>query len=254
MTASPGHAPGTPPQRRRQRRAPRPRNPLLTFGAILSVSGEVIGLIMQLLLVWVGWYILWGTDEGFNPVPMITWCIIATLYLVATVVSLSILVRIDQPDPVATRVLVGHPLTRAFSTIFTFGSSVIGLSVAVDLITSIGKDLHDTVGELSAVWTMLLAWAMFNWGYARIYFSRYHRAPKPPLVFPGTDEPRLVDFVYLAFTNSTTFAVSDVQVVDSRMRWTIVWHTTLAFFFNALIIVLTMSVIASGHLVSEIFG
>lgn len=231
-----------------------PRSKARTFAAVLSISGEVFGLIMQLLLLWVGWSILWGTDDDFDVVPMLTWCGIAMLYLIPTILTLNILVRVNQPDPDATRVLVGHPVTRALSTVLTLGSSAIGLSVAIDLITSIGKDLHDPLGELTAVWAMLLAWAMFNWGYARIYFSRYHRAKTPPLEFPGTKDPRLVDFVYLAFTNSTTFAVSDVKVVDSHMRWTIVWHTTLAFFFNALIIVLTMNVIANGKLFAEIFG
>ncbi|WP_258566383.1 DUF1345 domain-containing protein [Leucobacter luti] len=249
----PAPAPAEPWTRRRLRRAPKPRTSLLTFGAILSVSSEIIGLIMQVLLIWVGWYLLWGTDEDFALVEMLTWCGIATLYLVPTILTLNILVRIDQPDPVVTRVLVGHPLTRALATVLTFGSSLVGLSVAIDLITSIGKDLHDPAGEFTAVWAMLLAWAMFNWGYARIYFSRYHRAKQPPIQFPGTDDPRLVDFVYLAFTNSTTFAVSDVKIVDSRMRWTIVWHTTIAFFFNALIIVLTMNVIANGRLFADLF-
>ncbi|MBL3700013.1 DUF1345 domain-containing protein [Leucobacter luti] len=209
---------------------------------------------MQLILIWVGLDLLWGDDEDFALVPMFVWCVTATLYLIPTVLTLNILVRIDQPDPRVTRVLVGHPITRAFSTLFTFASSAIGLSVAIDLITSIGKDLHDPAGEFTAVWAMLLAWAMFNWGYARIYFSRYHRAKTPPLEFPGTDDPRLVDFVYLAFTNSTTFAVSDVKIVNTHMRWTVVWHTTIAFFFNALIIVLTMNVIANGRLFADLFG
>ena len=60
--------------------------------------------------------------------------------------------------------------------------------------------------------------------------------------------------MYLAFTNATTFAVSDVQVTSTRMRWTIVWHTTIAFFFNALIIVLTMNVVANGRFFADLFA
>ncbi len=221
---------------------------------ILITAGELLGFVAQLILIVTGWYLLWGPAEGFAVGPMLVWCAVASVYLLCTLAALNILVRIGRPDPAATRVLVGHPLTRALSTVFTFASSAIGLSVAIDLITSIGQDLHDPVGEFTAVWAMLLAWAMFNWGYARIYFSRYHRSAQPPLEFPGTTEPRLVDFVYLSFTNSTTFAVSDVKVVDTHMRWTVVWHTTIAFFFNALIIVLTMNVIANGRLFAELFG
>ncbi len=217
-------------------------------GAVISVGGEVLGLLVQFALVWIGAQIIWGSDDDLDTLRLIIWCAIASLYLGLTILALSILVRLDQPDPPTTRVLIGHPLTRFLSTVLTLGASALGLTVALELIASIGSGIHDTVGEFSAVWAMLLSWSMFNWGYARIYFSRYHRASEPPLVFPGTNQPRLVDFVYFSFTNATAFAVSDVQVVNTHMRWTVVWHTTLAFFFNALIIVLTMNVLANGRL------
>lgn len=227
-----------------------------TTGAVMSVGGEILGLLLQLVLVWLGALIIWGDDgqvdedEAFI---LFGWCIVASLYLGLTLLWLNVLVRIDTPDPAATRLLVGHPLTRLLSMVLTFGASLLGLTVALDLISSLGRDIHNAFLELSAVWAMLLSWVLFNWGYARIYFSRYHRASRPPLEFPGTDEPRLVDFAYFAFTNATTFSVSDVKVVHTHMRWTVVWHTTLAFFFNALIIVLTMNVIANGSLLADLF-
>lgn len=219
-----------------------------------NVANEIGGLLVQLLLVWVGWWVVWGSDdEATDTVQLVLWCIIATLYLGSTVIALNVLVRIDRPDPTAVRIIVGHPITRALSTIVTFGASAIGLIVALDLISELGQGTHEPIAEFSAVWAMLLSWAIFNWGFARIYYSKYHRAAEPSLLFPGTPEPRLVDFVYLAFTNATTFAVSDVQITNTRMRWTIVWHTSMAFFFNALIIVLTMNVIASGKLLTDLF-
>ena len=220
----------------------------------LSVGGEIAGLAMQAVLVWVGAELVWGADDPDEETLLrLVWCLVAGAYLAATVLGLNLLVRFDQPDPRATRVLVGHPLARALATLLTFGASVLGLSVAVDLITALGRGEHDPIAEFSAVCAMPLSWAMFNWGFARIYFSRYHRSPEPPLVFPGSAAPRLIDFVYFAFTNATTFSVSDVHVVSTRMRWTVVWHTTLAFFFNALIIALTMNVIVNGRLLSELF-
>jgi uncharacterized membrane protein len=221
--------------------------------AALSITGEIIGAVMQLLLIWIAAQIVWGADDPDDETLLrLLWCVLASLYLGATIVSLNVLVRLDVPDPRATRVLVGHPIARALATLVAFGASLLGLAVATDLISALGLGVHDPVAELSAIWTMLLSWAMFNWGYARIYFSRYHREADPPLSFPGTEEPRLVDFVYLAFTNATTFAVSDVQVRSTRMRWTIVWHTTLAFFFNALIIALVINVITKGEFLSQL--
>lgn len=221
-------------------------------GAVLSVGGEILGAVMQLLLIWIAARVVWGSDDPDVEILLrLVWCVLATVYLGATILTLNMLVRLDVPDPRATRVLVGHPIARALSTAVTFGTSALGLTVAMDLISDLGLGVEEPVSELSAIWTMLLSWAMFNWGYARIYFSRYHREADPPLSFPATEVPRLVDFVYLAFTNATTFAVSDVQVRSTRMRWTIVWHTTLAFFFNALIIALVLNVITRGDLLAQ---
>ena len=220
----------------------------------LAISGEIIGMLMQLTLVWLAWRLLWENDEIVNMLELLTWCILATAYLGSTALALNVSARRRAPETAATRILIGHPLARLLSTLTTFGSSLMGLSVALDLITSLGAAQPNPVAEFAAVWAMLLSWVMFNWGYARIYFSHYHRATEPPLEFPGTASPRISDFAYLAFTNATTFAVSDVKVRTTRMRWTVVWHTTLAFFFNALIIGLTMKVISDGRLFAELFS
>ena len=212
---------------------------------------------MQMWLVWIGAQVLWGTDDPDDPNDiglLLAWCMVASLYLGATALTLTALAWSGRPDAKLTQRIIGHPLSRWLSVIFTFGSSVIGLSVAIQLMANLGLDSRDALLEIIGVWAMLLSWVMFNWGYARIYLSRYLRAKQPPLVFPGTPDPRLVDFAYFAFTNATNFSVSDVQVTDSHMRWTVVWHTTLAFFFNALIIGLTINLLINGKLFADLFG
>lgn len=218
----------------------------LTAG--LVVTGELLGLIAQGALVYFGVLVLWEDDEVFELVMRVIWCAIAFVYLAATILGMNLLVRLDRPDPPIARTLVGHTLTRVLSTTVTLVASLLGLTMALTLIAELGTGTNNPASEMSAIAAMLLSWALFNWGYARVYLSRYHREKTPPLIFPGTEQPRLVDFVYLAFTNATTFAVSDVQVVSSRMRWTIVWHTTLAFFFNAIIIALILNVVMNGTL------
>ena len=231
----------------------RPNAESRVFATAFAITGEVIGTLVQVLLIWLAWRIVWDDTTEEVLADRVLWCILATIYLGVTILALNVLARSRRAEPRALQILIGHPIARAISILSTFGSSVTGLVVALELIVSLGHERVETVAELSAVWAMLLSWVMFNWGYARIYFSRYHRAASPPLSFPGTDSPRIVDFAYLSFTNATTFAVSDVKVLDSRMRWTIVWHTCLAFFFNALIIVLTMNVIGQGRLLAAIF-
>ncbi|MGL3148812.1 DUF1345 domain-containing protein [Microbacterium sp. A82] len=224
------------------------------FLSSLSIAGEIFGLLVQLTLVYIGIDLSLSTDGDLDVFVVLLWCALATLYLVVTIIGLNVLVRSDRAEPPATRKLIMHPLTRLLSTLLTFGASALGLREATALIVNIGQEVVDPIVEISAIWTMLLSWAIFNWGFARIYYSRYHRAPEPPLMFPGTAKPRLSDFVYFSFTNATTFGTSDVQVMSSRMRWTVIWHTTLAFFFNALIIALSMNVISKGDLFSRILS
>ena len=223
------------------------------------VVGEIVGLLVQVLLIGLGWSIVRADVENTDEivVPLILWCIVATLFLATVIVWLNFLARRPRDESATVRLLIAHPAARIVAMVTTFLSSFIGLTVALDLIISLGMDHRDPVFEVGGVWAMLLSWAMFNWGYSRIYYSRYHRAVRrrgeAPLTFPGTETPGLVDFVYLSFTNATTFAVSDVKVTSSHMRWTIVWHTSIAFFFNALIIVLSMNLISSGKLLENLF-
>jgi uncharacterized membrane protein len=73
--------------------------------------------------------------------------------------------------------------------------------------------------------------------YAREFSSRRG------LAYPGTPNPRFVDFVYLAAQVSTTFGGSDVEVRASRMRTLITGHSILAFTFNTVIVALMVSVL-----------
>ena len=100
--------------------------------------------------------------------------------------------------------------------------------------------------DIVGVWAMLLSWGSLHWGFAQIYFQRYYAEEAAPLRFPKTTHPRIVDFVYFSYTLGTTFATSDVETLTPRIRWTIVWHSVLSFFFNGLIIVLALNTITSG--------
>ena len=67
----------------------------------------------------------------------------------------------------------------------------------------------------------------------------------PPLVFPYTKEPGLLDFVYVSFMVGTSFTPNDVETAPP-IRWTVVWHSVLSFFFNGFIIVLALNTIMGG--------
>lgn len=215
---------------------------------VVAVTARVIDLIVQLALIALGLSILLSEDDSSTVGLIALWGGVGFLYWTASVIAVGVSVRRgpERAPRWLARVEL-HPLANVVLTTATFVASLVGLIAAAEVLVL--RDDPDWAGwvEPIAVSAMLLSWAIFHWGFARIYDRRHRLAPDDakPLLFPGTPHPRLVDFVYFAFTNATAFSVSDVQVMTTRMRWTVVWHTTISFFLNALIIVLAFSTIMS---------
>lgn len=221
----------------------------LTVRDVVALVMESLGILAQLILLGLGAFFLWTDDEDAGLLALIGWCLIGSMYVIATVIWMNVEVRGPETGSRPIRWILMHPLARFLSTIGAFIASFVGLWCALELIFN--PEWRDGI-DFIAVWAMLLAWALFHWGFARIYYARfYRRADAPPLEFPKTPSPQLGDFVYFSFTNATNFSVSDVLVLDRRMRWTVIWHTTLSFFFNALIIVLSINTITSGNFGGE---
>jgi len=61
------------------------------------------------------------------------------------------------------------------------------------------------------------------------------------LAFPGEQSPKQRDFAYFAFTVGTSFAVSDVDVTDGRLRQAVLGHEILSFFYNTSILATVVS-------------
>jgi len=214
---------------------------------IWAVIVRVADLLVQLALIWLGLLLILADDDEAIMADLAVWCTLGGLYWLASVIAVGVSVKRSQ---IAAPRWVGrldtHPVVAAITVTATFLASFVGLVAATEILVL--RNDPDWAGwvEPVGVFAMLLSWALYHWGFARIYDRRCRLADTPPLVFPGTESPRLADFVYFSFTNATTFAVSDVQVVTTRMRWTVVWHTTTSFFLNALIIVLAFSTIINA--------
>jgi uncharacterized membrane protein len=218
---------------------PRPRRPLAT-------AGYVVSLTVQLVMVVLGLFFILAEGEADVLSSLILWCTVGTLYAVVALVVLGRLSR--HPGGAASRpgrVELSRP-ARIVSMTATILASLTGLVAAVQVL---GIHSNPDVGiaiEVVGVWAMLLSWGFLHWGFAQVYYQRYFAAEEPPLRFPGTPNPRILDFVYFSYTLGTTFATSDVETLGPRIRWTIVWHSVLSFFFNGLIIVLALNTITKG--------
>lgn len=98
-----------------------------------------------------------------------------------------------------------------------------------------------------AIASVPLGWLMLHTvmavHYARLYYGRPEAGETDGgLLFPGTAEPELSDFVYYSFVVGMTAQVSDVQVLTSRMRQATLVHGVASFFFNTVILALAVNV------------
>jgi uncharacterized membrane protein len=61
------------------------------------------------------------------------------------------------------------------------------------------------------------------------------------LLFPGKGDPGPWDFFYFSFVVGMTAQVSDVQVLTTTMRRTVLWHGVVSFFFNTVFIAMAVN-------------
>jgi uncharacterized membrane protein len=99
-----------------------------------------------------------------------------------------------------------------------------------------------TVLTLFGSW--LLVGVLFCLHYAHLY---YRCAPNPlPLKFPdGEMEPDYWDFLYFSFTISVAVQTSDICIMTRGMRKLVLGHSVLNFFFNLVILGLSINIAAS---------
>jgi uncharacterized membrane protein len=64
------------------------------------------------------------------------------------------------------------------------------------------------------------------------------------LDFPREIEPDYWDFLYFSFVIGMTSQVSDVQVTSRSLRRLALLHGVLSFFFNAMILAMSINIIA----------
>ncbi len=62
--------------------------------------------------------------------------------------------------------------------------------------------------------------------------------------FPGTERPSDIDFAYFAFCIGTSFAVSDPQVTETRVRREIIGHSIISFAYNSVIVGMVINIFA----------
>jgi len=97
--------------------------------------------------------------------------------------------------------------------------------------------------------TILLSWAfmhvMFALHYAHEFYGEGNDDRTGGLVFPGNEEPDYWDFLYYSLVVAMTAQVSDVQITSKTMRRLTTVHGVVSFFFNVIVLALTVNIVSS---------
>lgn len=123
------------------------------------------------------------------------------------------------------------------------------LGIAGVVLGALSNELHaakdKSLGDIAlASGSILLSWlfvaVMFSQQYAHSFYMKATQ-----MAFPGTEHPDYFDFLYFSIVLSMCCQTSDVVVSSSGMRRLVMLHSAMSFFFNVIIIAITVNVVAS---------
>lgn len=139
--------------------------------------------------------------------------------------------------------------SRVSAGLLLLGAGVASLlGVAFDLIKASQADgAGKAVLTAAAVLTVVLSWAVVHFVFTLRYAHEFYTAPIGGIDFKAEREygPDYRDFAYVAFTVGMTFQVSDTDIQIRVIRRTVMTHALLSYLFGAVILAVTVNVIAA---------
>jgi uncharacterized membrane protein len=100
-----------------------------------------------------------------------------------------------------------------------------------------------------AIATIVLSWTfvhtIFSLHYAHEYYGERRDGQIGGVNFPGDDKPDYRDFLYFSLVIGMTSQVSDVAITSKVIRRMAAVHGVLSFFFNLVILALTVNMVAN---------
>jgi len=205
-------------------------------------SGALVGLATALALgLWRGWDWLQSALVG--------WTVLALIFTASTWLTLW---RFDFKR---TKSHAGDEGPNGLVPVLALvlgGSiaSVAGISILLDRSHSSDPGNHYDLGAgWLAVASIVLSWLTIHTMFALIYAKTYFKGnPGSGISFNSPskhDEPRYLDFFYVAFAVGMSFAISDTNLTSTRMRTIALGHSLLSFAFGAIIVASVVNLMPS---------
>jgi uncharacterized membrane protein len=172
------------------------------------------------------------------------WLVFVLVYLafIALMVGRSTVASIRRRAPL-------YDLGAGVILLLTTGAAVASIGAVVAEIAIVKHHGVATAFFLAySAFTVTLSWCfvhtMFALHYAHDYYAGTAEGRRPPLTFPGTEEPGYGDFLYFSFVIGCACATADVNITDRAVRRLALVHGVVAFFFNAAIVAMFINLAA----------
>lgn len=125
--------------------------------------------------------------------------------------------------------------------------AAVGFSLTAIVTVIRSAERLDDMSLVIAVISVPLGWATVHASLALHYARLYYAADedggsREGLEFPCDEEPDVWDFLYFSFVLGMTAQTSDVEISGRRMRRSVLAHSVVSYFYNAVIIALTVNV------------
>jgi uncharacterized membrane protein len=106
----------------------------------------------------------------------------------------------------------------------------------------------ETMVEMLAGVTLLIAWVFVQVAFARYYAHEFYRrkagSDNSGFEFPNNPHPDYWDFIRFAFVIGMRIQVPRVQVTSKKMRRAVIVQSIVSFIFNLSILVLAILIVA----------
>ena len=196
-------------------------------GTHLLVSLGASALVGIALALAFGWVI-----GGFT-----AWVVAGSVFLIWT---WSAIWRLG-PDETALLTQREDPSRPIRDLVLILGAVVSVLAVALVIFRAQESGpLLLGIGVASVIASWAVLHTIFTLKYARLYYSD----PVGGIDFRQDSDPTYRDFAYVAFTVGMTFQVSDTDIGKAIIRTTVLRQALIAFVFGAVIIAITINLVA----------
>jgi uncharacterized membrane protein len=190
-------------------------------------------------------------DLGLARAAALGWIAAVLLFLVLTAVA----VGMASPDRLRARARVQDASLWVIQALIVL-AAVASLAAVIALLKK--ADSESAIMLASRIFlaggVVVLSWTLIHTVFAVHYaHSYYGDGPLPGpddaggLLFPGNDRaPDFWDFFYFSLVLGMTCQVSDVQITGKHMRRLASGHGALSFFFNTVILALTINFLVNA--------